>query len=175
MSRLIKALSFVSVIGLTSACKGRESTDRAAAAVNCDDPHVRQLVHALGERFRQVSLLAPDSAVVREIREAYAPYVAPELLARWVSAPRTAPVVRRQNEAWRISSYSAQPRRSVVLEAIGDSHVRAKSAVRAFTRELAEEPHPLIPATECRAERLAESKLEAEATLQPKAGDEADA
>lgn len=158
MSRLIKALSFVPVIGLTIACEGRESSDQTAAAVNCDDPHVRQIVQAFGERLARVSLLAPDSVVVREIREAYTPYATPELLERWASAPRTAPgrevsspwperieiravreadarscrvegdvvyassaagengatrtpvtvVVRRQNEDWRISSYSAQ-------------------------------------------------------------------
>lgn len=157
MSLVIGTLSFISVIGLTIACEARESSDRAAAPVNCDDPHVRQVVQAFGERLDQVSLLAPDSVVVREIREAYTPYVTGELLERWVSAPRTAPgrevssprpdrvevrsvrvadaqscrvegdvvyassasganggmrtpvtlFVRRQNEDWRISSYSA--------------------------------------------------------------------
>lgn len=91
MSLGIKAVSFVAVIGLTIACDGRESSDQAAAPVNCDDPHVRQVVQSFGERLDQVSLLGPDSVVIREIREAYTPYVASELLERWVSAPRTAP------------------------------------------------------------------------------------
>jgi hypothetical protein len=52
---------------------------------------VRQVVERFGERLQRVSLLAPDSVVVPEMRDAYAPFVTPELLASWASNPRRAP------------------------------------------------------------------------------------
>ncbi len=38
-----------------------------------------------------MSLQAPDSIAVREVREAYAPFVTAELLDAWLSAPSRAP------------------------------------------------------------------------------------
>src|SRR5918992_2146126 len=62
-----------------------------ASRTSCDAPEVRQVVERFGERLQRVSLLAPESVVVREVRAAYAPFVTPELLATWTSNPRSAP------------------------------------------------------------------------------------
>lgn len=52
---------------------------------------VRSIVTDFGRRINSVSLLAPDKAVRRQIREAYAPFVSEELLAAWLAQPANAP------------------------------------------------------------------------------------
>jgi hypothetical protein len=41
--------------------------------------------------MKLVSLLAPDSVLVRSLRSAYAPFVTPELMKQWQAAPRSSP------------------------------------------------------------------------------------
>lgn len=41
--------------------------------------------------MKLVSLLAPDSMLVRSLRSAYAPFVTTELMKQWQDAPRSAP------------------------------------------------------------------------------------
>lgn len=72
-------------------CDGRAPGSRTATPASCDRPEVRQVVQRFGERLQRVSLLAPDSVVVREMRDAYAPFVTAELLTTWTSNPRRAP------------------------------------------------------------------------------------
>lgn len=52
---------------------------------------VRSLVEAFGKELRRVSLLAPPEQVESGLRAAYAPYVTPALLDRWVADPASAP------------------------------------------------------------------------------------
>jgi hypothetical protein len=79
----------LATFALAAACEQRGPERRAA--IVCDEPAARTAVEQLGERLRQVSLLAPDSIVVGEIRRAYEPLVTPELLAAWTSNPSRAP------------------------------------------------------------------------------------
>lgn len=74
-----------------AACDRTPGEQRAATSAICDEPRARSIVETLGERLKRVSLLAPDSIVVGEIRAAYASLVTPELLARWTSNPSRAP------------------------------------------------------------------------------------
>ena len=60
------------------------STPSAEAAV-------RALVVAFGHELRRVSLLAPPAQVEPDLRAAYAPYVTPGLLERWLADPAAAP------------------------------------------------------------------------------------
>jgi hypothetical protein len=65
----------------------RPAAHDSAAAVS----EITRLVERFGERMKLVSLLAPDSAVTRSLREQYAELVTPELLERWIREPRAAP------------------------------------------------------------------------------------
>jgi hypothetical protein len=76
---------------LVVSCDERAPDARSRASASCEAPEVRQIVERFGERLQRVSLLAPDSVVVREMRDAYAPFVTPELLDRWTENPRRAP------------------------------------------------------------------------------------
>ena len=92
MSRRNVCLTTLLVAGaLTASCSGDNSGERAGSDALCGAPEVRTVVERLGERLKQVSLLAPDSIVVGEIRRSYESLVTPELLARWTSTPRSAP------------------------------------------------------------------------------------
>lgn len=77
-------------------CGGRESrqlpdTTRASAGRACDAAAARAAVERLGERLRNVSLLAPDSVVLGEMRQAYGPLVTASLLDAWTAHPDSAP------------------------------------------------------------------------------------
>jgi hypothetical protein len=74
-----------------TSCGERAPAAHTDAARSCDSPDVREVVERLGQRMKQVSLLAPDSIVVREIQQAYAPLVTPDLLEAWISEPARAP------------------------------------------------------------------------------------
>ncbi|HOQ09731.1 MAG TPA: copper amine oxidase N-terminal domain-containing protein, partial [Syntrophomonadaceae bacterium] len=52
---------------------------------------VSKLVADFGQRLKNVSLLAPDDVVTKSIKENYAEYVSPELLAQWQKDPANAP------------------------------------------------------------------------------------
>lgn len=56
---------------------------------NRHEGEVRAVVSAFGNELGSVSVLSPNAA--EEIRRAYGPYVAPELLAVWEAAPENAP------------------------------------------------------------------------------------
>ena len=97
-----RALAVAATLGATFACAGEPpppvDTALANAAV-CDTADARAVVERFGERLRDVSLLAPDSAVTDQIRQAYAPYVTPGLLAAWVARPDSAPG-RKVSSPW---------------------------------------------------------------------------
>ena len=82
----------------------------ARAPEACDRPEVRRVVERFGERLQRVSLLAPDSVVVREMRDAYTPFLTAELLDTWTSNPRRAPG-REVSSPWpeRIDVRAVQP------------------------------------------------------------------
>lgn len=76
---------------LGAACDQRAADERAATTAVCDESAARTVVERLGERLQQVSLLAPDSIVVTELRRAYESLVTPELLGAWMRNPSRAP------------------------------------------------------------------------------------
>jgi hypothetical protein len=76
---------------LATSCDERAPVPRTESARSCDAPGAREVVEQLGQRMKRVSLQAPDSIVVREIRQAYAPLVTPGLLEAWISEPARAP------------------------------------------------------------------------------------
>src|SRR5690606_31577422 len=111
---------------LAAACGGSDPPPRTDAAPSCADGGAAAAVRRLGERMKEVSLLAPDSLVAAGIREAYAPLVTPELLALWLSDPRRAPG-REVSSPW--------PERIDVLsvEAAGEGACRVEGEVVLMT------------------------------------------
>ncbi|HEU4628814.1 MAG TPA: hypothetical protein VFS08_03685 [Gemmatimonadaceae bacterium] len=77
-----------------------DTTSPAAVVVDsAGQQAVRDVVTRFGEQLRNVSLLAPDSILTASLREAYAPFVTPELLAAWTARPDSAPG-RRVSSPW---------------------------------------------------------------------------
>lgn len=68
-----------------------QQEESTAGAVACDSSAARVTVEQFGNRLKQVSLLAPDTAVVRQIRDAYGDLVTPDLLDLWLTEPALAP------------------------------------------------------------------------------------
>lgn len=81
------------VLLMSSGCGERESSDApdTPLTATCDSTEARQLVEDFGRRLNRVSLLAPDTVRVREIRLAYEGLVTDELLDRWLDDPSSAP------------------------------------------------------------------------------------
>jgi hypothetical protein len=65
-------------------CSERRAADACAttAAASCGDD-ARDIVERFGRRMRDVSLLAPDTVVRRELRNAYGSLVGVSLLRAW--------------------------------------------------------------------------------------------
>jgi hypothetical protein len=101
------ALPIVVALLSSTSCDDRAPAPRAgspprtksASARSCEATGVRDVVRLLGERMQRVSLLAPDSVVARELREAYSPLVTPGLLDAWVADPASAPG-RKVSSPW---------------------------------------------------------------------------
>lgn len=104
MRRIILAL-FVLACGEPRADSGDEPVQEPAPApsaqetASCDAATARSLAERLGSRLNDVSVLAPDSIVERELRAAYADLVTPELLESWIANPESAPG-RRTSSPW---------------------------------------------------------------------------
>ena len=100
--------SFLSVTWIAACHSSESGADCASDA--------RRVIARLGERMRQVSLLAPDSVVRREIDDAYAALVSAELRAAWQAAPASAPG-REVSSPWpaRIEVRSIHPDGRVCL------------------------------------------------------------
>jgi hypothetical protein len=88
---LLAVATFVGACTERAPAPPGERGSTASAEHSCEVPEVRQVVERLGERLKEVPLLAPDSALVRAIREAYAPLVTSDLLAAWTAEPSRAP------------------------------------------------------------------------------------
>jgi hypothetical protein len=86
----------VACLLLAASCREQRPAARggsrgaADTVVACGDD-VRRVVERFGARLKLVSLLAPDSVLVRSLRSSYAPFVTPELLKEWQDNPRNAP------------------------------------------------------------------------------------
>lgn len=94
----LKALSLLAFAAdvLVAGCVGSVSAPHVGPVQTepqrvCEAPGVRQVVERLGERLQRVSLQAPHDLLVREIRDAYAPLVTENLLAKWIAHPPHAP------------------------------------------------------------------------------------
>jgi hypothetical protein len=88
------AAAVVTLCVLAAACGDREPLPQRNAEQPrdaCDDAAARVVVERFGERMKDVSLLAPDSLVRLEMRAAYGPLVAPDLLDVWLADPVNAP------------------------------------------------------------------------------------
>lgn len=97
-----RALAVATTLSTTLACAGEPPPPVDTALVNaavCDTADARAVVERFGERLRDVSLLAPDSTVRDQIRQAYAPYVTRGLLDAWVARPDSAPG-RKVSSPW---------------------------------------------------------------------------
>lgn len=82
-------MSGLLVIAACGDKQSRNAPDSATAAA-CG-AGARAVVEQLGQRMREVSTLAPDSIVRRDIAKAYGSLVTPDLLSAWQKAPATAP------------------------------------------------------------------------------------
>lgn len=78
---------------LAAAGCGGEQESRAGGdgTPSCEDPAVLDVVNRFGRAMGGVSLLAPDTVVRRELRDAYAPVVTEDLLDEWLANPSSAP------------------------------------------------------------------------------------
>ncbi len=72
-------------------------TDPDPVTSNTDDTEIRKVVTAFGTKLQMVSLSASTDARADAMLFAYAPYVAPELIAKW--APEGAPAFGRQTSS----------------------------------------------------------------------------
>jgi len=80
-----------------------------------DADAISTIVREFGTKLKMVSLLAPPEIVERDLREHYAPFLAPALLERWIANPASAPGRRTSSPA---------PERIVVSAATMDSEGR---------------------------------------------------
>jgi hypothetical protein len=67
------------------------TTSQTPPAKSSSEENVRALVREFGGKLQLVSVLAPPEVVEKSMREHYAPFVASELLQRWIDNPATAP------------------------------------------------------------------------------------
>ena len=153
MRRLVPLLLFVAGACI-SACADPEPTPpaeperTAEAEPPCEAPEVRRVVQRLGERLKHVPLLAPDSVVVRAIRETYAPLVTADLLAAWTAEPERAPG-QDVSSPWpeRIDGHTV---------GIGDAIRADPAAAVEFARERSIRILPLCPFAKSVFERVPE-------------------
>ncbi len=91
-----------------------------------DQEAISQLVEDFGKSLKNVSLLASKDAVVKSIRENYADFVSPALLAQWQSDP--------ENALGRITS-SPWPERIDIIEAkkLSDTKYQVKGEIIEMT------------------------------------------
>ena len=105
MSSRVSKLLLVPLLAVMALPACQRSGPRSAAAPDstaqalADSLAVRKLVVDFGAHLQQVSLLAPDTTVIRSIRVHYGPYVAPLLLRTWIRNPQTAPG-RQTSSPW---------------------------------------------------------------------------
>jgi hypothetical protein len=118
----------------------RDTTPASAAIRVCDPAAARTVVELLGQQLQHVSLLAPDSAVARDMRESYAPLVTPELLRTWLADPPHAPG-RQLSSPWpeRIDVRAVQAAEDGACRVTGDV-VYVTSAERGTDRAARIEP-----------------------------------
>lgn len=131
-----RVLSFIVTCLVMSACAETEPQPERDVATVCDESAARTIAEGLGRRMREVSLLAPDSIVDRELREAYDELVTPELLQTWQADPGSAPG-RRVSNPWpaRLEVRSITPE-SDGCHVEGDVvHVTSSDTVTAIARE----------------------------------------
>jgi hypothetical protein len=74
-----------------AACGGPSAAARGGGEEGCNATEARRVVEMLGERMKQVSLLAPAYEVAAEIRKNYSDLVTPNLLDQWLFQPTAAP------------------------------------------------------------------------------------
>jgi hypothetical protein len=119
--RITYLFPLTATAALTTSCNDRASVPRTASTRSCDSTEVRAVVERFGQRMKQISLLAPDSIVVREIRQAYAPLVTPALLEAWISKPAHAPG-REVSSPWpeQIEIRSVEPAGTGLCRVKGD-------------------------------------------------------
>jgi hypothetical protein len=104
-------LAAVALAGCTErASKPASEARLTQVEASCDTAGVREVVERLGHSLKKVPLSAPDSIVLRLIRETYAAIVTPGLLAAWLADPSRAPG-RRVSSPWpeRIEIASLEP------------------------------------------------------------------
>jgi len=87
MRRFVVAAA-VAVLAVMAASPSRAQAPAAGAAAG--EAGVRTVVTGFGKRLRDVSLTAPKAAAAKAMDGAYAPYLAPKLLAAWKRNPQKA-------------------------------------------------------------------------------------
>lgn len=94
----------------------RQAPWEAEPAGGSEEREVRQVIADFGKKLNMVSLAAPKEIAARSIREQYAPFISPELLAAWEADPEKAP--------GRLTSNPYPDRIDIVLvEKEGDAYV----------------------------------------------------
>jgi len=78
------------MLGFTAACADR-APEAGGDGRSCTEPAAREVVQRFGDRLKMVSLQAPESLVVRQLRDAYGDVATPEALEAWIAAPSRAP------------------------------------------------------------------------------------
>ena len=77
----------------------RPAANASRLGAEQEKQEVISLVESFGDALKMVSLTAPDEVAAARIKEQYAVFVTPELLAMWQSKPQSAPG-RRVSSPW---------------------------------------------------------------------------
>ncbi|HEX6132468.1 MAG TPA: hypothetical protein VFZ24_00710 [Longimicrobiales bacterium] len=95
---MITRCPLIALVLLAASCNAADAPPDGAAA-ECRPADARRVVEHFGTRLRNVSLLAPDSVLEREMRASYEPLVELQLVRSWLSDPLQAPG-RRVSSPW---------------------------------------------------------------------------
>jgi len=100
--------------------------DKKTDNPDSDQAVVTKLVEDFGKRLKNVSLLAPEDAAAKSIKDNYADYVSSSLLAQWQNDPKNAP--------GRLTSSPWPERIDIILtEKLSDSQYQVKGEIIEMT------------------------------------------
>lgn len=89
MKRFLSLITLVVSIILVCSCNNNRNPDT----------EIKQTISQFGKQLKKVSVLAPDSLLIPQMKQAYKPYITQELLQSWIENPSQAPG-RKTSSPW---------------------------------------------------------------------------